>query len=212
MSKTKFSLKWKHILANPSLRIEFILTFLILITTVYCFSRYLVFNETRPGAVIEDPILKYFDPINLNPLIFFSIYSSLIVGLISFSFDPRLLMTAFQTYILMVFFRMLAMYLVPLDPPVGCIDLQDPVVFLLGTGKKIIKDLFFSGHTSTAFMLFLVSKNRYLKFCFLFATIIVGISVILQKAHYTIDVFVGLIFAYASYQIVKNLHRKYKLD
>ncbi len=101
------------------------------------------------------------------------------------------------------------MYLVPLDPPVDCIDLQDPVVFILGTGKKIVKDLFFSGHTSTAFMLFQVAKNKYLKIYFLLATIIVGISVILQKAHYTIDVFVGLIFSYASYQIIKTLQRKF---
>ena len=112
----------------------------------------------------------------------------------------------------MVLFRMVAMYLVPLDPPVGCIDLQDPVVFIMGTGKKIVKDLFFSGHTSTAFMLFQIAKNKYLKSYFLTATIIVATCVILQKAHYTIDVYVGIIFSYTSYQIVKTLHKKfYKL-
>jgi len=140
------------------------------------------------------------------------IYSSLLIGLVAFSFDPSLLMTAFQTYVLMVLFRMLAMYLVPLDPPSGCIDLQDPVVFMMGTGKKIVKDLFFSGHTSTAFMLFQVAKNKFLKTYFLAATIIVGASVIIQKAHYTIDVFAGIIFSFASYIIIKKIHKKfYKL-
>lgn len=118
-------------------------------------------------------------------------------------------MIGFQTYTLMVLFRIVAMYLVPLDPPEGCIDLQDPVVFVLGTGQKVVKDLFFSGHTATAFMLFLVAKNKYLKSYFLAATFIVGISVILQKAHYTIDVYVGIIFSYASYQIIKSLHKKF---
>ncbi|MEO8209782.1 MAG: phosphatase PAP2-related protein [bacterium] len=212
MSESNFISRWRIMFSNPALRTEFIVTVVLLVVTVYSFSRYLIFNEARPGALLDDPLLKHFEAIDLNPLIFFTIYSSLLIGLVAFSFEPRQLMTAFQTYILMVLFRMLAMYLVPLDPPVGCIDLQDPVVFIMGTGKKIVKDLFFSGHTSTAFMLFQVAKNKFLKTYFLLATITVGISVILQKAHYTIDVYVGIIFSYASYQIVKMLHKKfYKL-
>lgn len=105
--------------------------------------------------------------------------------------------------------RMLAMFLVPLEPPEGCIDLQDPVVFIMGTGQKIVKDLFFSGHTATAFMLYQAAENKWLKIYFLFATITVGVSVILQKAHYTIDVFVGLIFSFASFQLIKLFHKKY---
>lgn len=100
---------------------------------------------------------------------------------------------------------MITMYLVPLDPPAGCIDLEDPVVFGLGTGQKVVKDLFFSGHTATAFMLFQVARNKYLKIYFLLATIIVGVCVILQKAHYTIDVFVGIIFSYTSYNLILSL-------
>lgn len=181
---------------------------ILLISTIYVFSRYLLFNEARPGAILDDPLLRQFEARDLNTLIFFAIYSSLIIGLVSFSFDPSQLMFAFQTYTLLVLFRMLAMYLVPLEPPVGSIDLQDPVVFILGTGMMIVKDLFFSGHTSTAFMLFQVAKNKFLKTYFLIATIIVGTSVILQKAHYAIDVYAGLIFSYVSYQLIKAMHQK----
>lgn len=209
MAKKNFSSRWKDFFSHPFLKNEFIVTVVLLVITVYSFSRYLLFNEARPGAILEDPLLSHFNAIDLNPLIFFTIYSSLILGLIYFSFYPVLLMTAFQVYTLMVMFRMLAMYLVPLDPPADCIDLQDPVVFMMGTGQKVVKDLFFSGHTSTAFMLFQVAKNKYLKSYFLIATIVVGISVILQKAHYTIDVYVGIIFSYASYRIIKQLHNKY---
>jgi len=209
LSKLNFISRWKNFLSTPSTRLEFTVTVVFLIITVYLFSRYLLFNEARPGAILDDPLLKHFEAVNLNPLIFFTIYSSLLIGLISFSFNPEQLMLAFQTYILMVLFRMLAMYLVPLDPPIGCIDLQDPVVFMMGTGMKIVKDLFFSGHTATAFMLFQIAKNKFLKIYFLLATIIVGTSVILQKAHYTIDVYVGIIFSYTSYQLIKTLHRKF---
>ena len=209
MQKSNFISRWKNYLNTPATRVEFIVTVVLLIITVYTFSRYLLFNEARSGAILDDPLLNHFEAINLNPLIFFTIYSSLLIGLVSFSFNPGQLMFAFQTYTLMVLFRMLAMYLVPLDPPVGCIDLQDPIVFMIGTGMKIVKDLFFSGHTSTAFMLFQVAKNKFLKIYFLLATIVVGTSVILQKAHYVIDVYVGIIFSYTSYQLIKALHRKF---
>lgn len=209
MSKTNFISNWKKLFSSRSKTIEFLITVILLVLVVFSFSRYLIFNETRPGALIDDPVLKYFNAIDLNSLLFFTIYSSLLLGLVAFSFDPQQLITAFQTYTLLVLFRMLAMWLIPLDPPVGCIDLQDPVVFIMGTGKKIIKDLFFSGHTSTAFMLFQVAKNKFLKTYFLLATITVGISVILQKAHYTIDVYAGLIFSFTSYQIIKMLHKKF---
>ncbi|MBK8383672.1 MAG: hypothetical protein IPL16_17625 [Ignavibacteria bacterium] len=53
-------------------------------------------------------------------------------------------------------------------------------------------------------------ENKFLKGYFLITTITVGSCVILQKAHYTIDVFAGLIFSYTSYQLVKSFHRKFK--
>ena len=209
MSKSSFVFNWRKLFKDRSKRIEFLITVILLVTVVFSFSRYLKYNETRPGAVIDDPVLQYFNAVDLNSLLFFTIYSSLLLGLVAFSFDPQQLITAFQTYTLLVLFRMLAMWLIPLDPPVGCIDLQDPVVFIMGTGKKIVKDLFFSGHTSTAFMLFQVAKNKFLKTYFMLATITVGVSVILQKAHYTIDVYAGLIFSFTSYQIIKILHKKF---
>ena len=212
MTTKEYFKRWKTYLNNPVSRVEFTVTILLLVITVFSFSRYLLFNEARHGAVLDDPLLKLFNAIDLNPVLFFAIYSSLIIGLISFSFTPNRLLLAFQTYTLMVLFRMTAMYLVPLDPPPGCIDLDDPVVFILGTGQKIIKDLFFSGHTSTAFMLFQIARNKFLKGYFLIATITVGSCVILQKAHYTIDVFAGLVFSYTSYQLVKSFHRKFKSD
>ena len=53
-------------------------------------------------------------------------------------------------------------------------------------------------------MLFQIARNKYLKTYFSTATITVGVSVILQKAHYSIDVYAGLIYSFASYTIVKS--------
>ncbi len=42
------------------------------------------------------------------------------------------------------------------------IILNDPLVEFFGTGQTLTKDLFFSGHTATLLILFLVSEKKIL--------------------------------------------------
>lgn len=198
--------KWKEFFSDKSNLYKFIITLIVLPFTLYLFSRFLLFNEYRPGAVLDDPVFHRFSAVNLNIIIFTLIYGGLISGLISLLRYPKEFIIALQSYILLVLFRMLAMYLVPLEPPSGMIDLQDPLVFIIGTGQPIQKDLFFSGHTATMFLLFLTAKNKTLKWIFLTAAILVGLFVILQKVHYCIDVFVAPFFSFCAYLIIKKLN------
>ena len=105
----------------------------------------------------------------------------------------------------MVVVRIIAMYLLPLEPPQNMIMLNDPFVEFFGTGQTLTKDLFFSGHTATLFILFLVSEKKIIKTIFLVSTIIVAISVLLQHVHYTIDVFAAIFFTYACYKLIIKL-------
>jgi hypothetical protein len=87
------------------------------------------------------------------------------------------------------------------------IALRDPFVdFVVGDGSVLTRDLFFSGHTSTMFLLFLTATARPLRLLFIAGTMLVGACVLLQHVHYTIDVFAAPFFAYGSYRIVKNIH------
>jgi membrane-associated phospholipid phosphatase len=174
---------------------------------MYVLTRFLIFNETRTGTVIDDPVLRLFNAVNLNILIFASVYFILIYGLIYLSFYPRVMMFAFQTYIVMVLMRMLVMFATPLEPPPGTIDLIDPVVIFMGTGDALRNDLFFSGHTATAFIFFLWAKKGINKNIFLALTVLIGLSVIIQKAHYTVDVIAAPVFTFAAYSIVKYIHK-----
>lgn len=156
--------------------------------------------------MFTDPVLNLFNAVELNYLIFGIIYGAILYGLYRLSSYPEILLSAIQTYVLMVFFRMAVMYVVPLEQPAGVIDLKDPLVFIFGTGQKITKDLFFSGHTATLFILFLNAPLNKLKYLFLVCTIIVGTCVLIQKAHYTIDVLAAPAFAYCSYSIIKKIN------
>jgi membrane-associated phospholipid phosphatase len=104
---------------------------------------------------------------------------------------------------------MIAMYSLPFDPPSSMIPLKDPFVQLFGTGKLLTRDLFFSGHTATLFLLFLVVDKKPYKQLFLFLTVLVAVSVILQHVHYFIDVLAAPFFTFGCFIIVKSIREKF---
>lgn len=194
---------------------------LFVVATLHLFTRYLVYNETREGTVVlNDPLFSYFNAIELDTIAFALIYIPLITFIIYGSFRPRVLAFAMTTYGLLVWFRMFAMFVTPLEVPAGMIDLKDPIVFVLGTGQAIQRDLFFSGHTSTLTILTLIAfavhrisstkielkADKYVKYFFMFSLVIVASCVVLQKAHYTIDVFAAPFFAFGAYSVAKKMY------
>ncbi len=200
---------WKEKFRNKKFRYEFFVTLIFLIIALSLFTQFLIFNESRHGVTLDDPFLALFNPINTNWLTFGLIYISIFTAIISFLKTPHILMLAFQSYILLLIVRTIAMYSIPLDPPHAVIPLIDPFVKYLGTGIQLNKDLFFSGHTATLFLLYLVSENKILKTVFLICTITVGLSVLIQHNHYTVDVISAPFFAYGIYKIVLALRNRY---
>ena len=196
-------MNWKSFFSIKRNRNEFILTIILLAILMISFSQFLQFIEKRNGVVLPDPLLYTFSPIDLTWLIFSLIYLSIIVFLINIIKEPDKLLIALQAYGLMVIFRAIAMYLVPLEAPETILVLNDPFVQLFGKGEILTKDLFFSGHTGTLFLLFLLTEKKTLKFIFLISTFIVAAAVILQHVHYSIDVFIAPFVAYSSYRIIR---------
>lgn len=204
-------MSWKEFLKSKKSKIELGITLVLLVVVLASLANFLNFVEARQGVVLPDPILNLFNPIDLTWLIFVLIYISLFVAIATLSKNPKELLFAIQVYTLMVAVRILAMYLLPLQPPEKMIVLNDPLVEFFGTGQTLTKDLFFSGHTATLFLLFLVSQKKLIKTVFLISTIAVAIAVLLQHVHYTIDVFGALFFTYACYSILSNLKPRINL-
>jgi len=199
-------MNWKEFFKGR--RTEFIVTILLLAIILFIFPNFLAYVEGRQGVTLADPVLELFNPIDLTWLTFGLIYISLIVAIFSFATKPEILLLALQSYSLLVIFRMMVMYSAPLDAPEKLILLNDPFVQFFGSGEVLTKDLFFSGHTATLFLLFLVSDKKQLKIIFLISTILVGIAVLLQHVHYTIDVLAAPFFAYSSYKIAKIINER----
>lgn len=176
-----------------------------LAVVLVCLTRFLDAVERRAGTVITDPVLSWFTPVDVTWLTFLVIYAGLVGAIILLLRHPEHLLTALQTYGMVAIVRMAAMYLVPLDPPPGMIELKDPFVEFFGSGRTLTRDLFFSGHTSTLFMLALVIPYRRAKMAYLGCTLVVAVCVILQHVHYSIDIFAALFFSYGSYRIVQQV-------
>jgi membrane-associated phospholipid phosphatase len=195
-------MNWKEFLKEKRNRVELVITFFLLAIVLIFLTNFLNFVEARQGVVLPDPILDLFKPIDLTWLTFAIIYISLVAAIATLSKNPKRLMFAIQLYTLMVAVRIIAMFLLPLEPPATMIILNDPFVEFFGTGQTLTKDLFFSGHTATLFILFLVAPKKIIKTMFMISTILVAISVIMQHVHYSIDVFAAVFFTYACYKII----------
>jgi len=198
---------WRDNWLQKEFRLRFLATLASLFLVVYALSRFLDYIELRTGVILADPLLQAFTPVDVTWLTFLVIYLSVIMAILALILDPPRLMVALQAYILMVILRMVSMYLMPLDPPPLLIPLTDPFVESLSSGT-LTRDLFFSGHTATLFLLFLTAQIVALRRFFLVSTILVGIFVLIQHVHYTIDVLAAPFYSYAAYRLSIFADRK----
>ncbi len=200
---------WKSELKNKKFKLSFLLTLIIISIVLFLVTQYLAYNETREGYTLKDPILSLFKPIDVTWVTFIVMYSALPIGIISLLNQPKRLTLAMQTYIIMISMRVTSMFLLPLNPPQTILILQDPFIAFFSTGKTFTKDLFFSGHTATMFLIYLCVTNRIVKNILLVFTISIGVLVLVQHVHYTIDVFAAPFFTYVAYLGAKKINEKY---
>ena len=203
---------WKEYLKNTRSKYELIITAILLVVVLSGLTRFLNHVEARKGIVLPDPVLPLFAPVNLTWLIFGLIYFSLFFTIYMLFNKPERLMLTVQTYILVILVRIAAMFAAPFNPPAGMIRLDDPFVQFFGTGQLLTKDLFFSGHTATLFLLFLVVENKKVKLLLLVFTIVVAGAVLLQHIHYTIDVLAAPFFTYGCYAVIKLARKKFGFE
>jgi hypothetical protein len=202
--RNRWQARWKQ----HGFRLQLLLTVLALFLVLHALASFLTYVEVRPGAVLPDPLLALFQARDFTWVTFAVIYGGILLGLLNLASFPAHLVLAIQSYVVMVLFRIMAMYLVPLEPPPGMILLRDPLVEVFGTGIVLTKDLFFSGHTATMLILALTAPQPWLRKLFLVCTIAVAVLVLWQHVHYSIDVLIAPVFALLAYQIALLAHRK----
>jgi hypothetical protein len=199
------SLSWREALQERSFRFLAVGAVLSLVVVLSLYSSFLRYIDTRHGSVLDDPILRMMAPQDFSALTFLLIYGGLLGGIFSLVPSPRHLVTALITYASMVTIRMGAMYVLPLDPPEGLIVLRDPLVEVFGPGAVLTRDLFFSGHTATLFILFLTARTSLLRMMFIGAMITVAVLLLWQHVHYAVDVLAAPFFTLPAYLTARRI-------
>ncbi|MEI7703987.1 MAG: phosphatase PAP2-related protein [Deltaproteobacteria bacterium] len=196
---------WKQAWADRGFRLRLLVVPPVLVATLTALAALVKWVERRPGAVLPDPVLAMLPPRDATWPIFALIYSGILLAVFLLARTPVRLLLGVQAYVAMALLRIVVMWATPLDPPAGMIVLADPLVQVIGgAAEPLTRDLFFSGHTSTMFLLFLAVPGRAAKAFFLACTGGVAILVLLQHVHYTVDVLAAPVFAYAAWRVSRK--------
>jgi len=193
---------WPEAWAELGFRWRLVLTVPMLVATLAALAALVKWVERRPGAILPDPVLAWLAPRDVTWPIFTLIYVGILLAVFLLARSPVRLVIGVQAYVAMALLRIVVMWATPLDPPPGMIILEDPLVQVFGgASQALTRDLFFSGHTSTMFLLFLAVPGRSAKAYFLASTVAVASLVLVQHVHYAVDVLAAPAFAYAAWRI-----------
>jgi membrane-associated phospholipid phosphatase len=177
----------------------------ILIPLLSFFPYFFQTIERRHGIILNDPVLRVLTPHNVSVPLFIIIWALSLLSMVRAAQHPRMFLTFLWAFIPLSLFRMLTITLVPLDPPVGLVGLVDPLSNFFYGPKFVTHDLFFSGHTSTVFLLYLCLPGKADKKLALAVTLSVAVLLLVQHVHYTLDVLGGFLFGWISWWISARL-------
>lgn len=194
---------WRIFLNNKNNKYKLISGITIVSITLILFSLFLNIIEKRNGFDVNDWVLNIIPSYDCSIPIFSIIWLCAVLFTYNLLKRPHLFLLFIWSYIFLCLSRFITISLVKFNPPKNLIALIDPITNTFYGGKFITKDLFYSGHTATIFLMYLVIDTKWLKNFFLVATLCVGVMVLVQHVHYTIDVIAAPFFTYLAYRLGK---------
>jgi hypothetical protein len=196
---------WSQYIRNKLFRNKLAGGVLLLVLLIAFLPYYFAFIEARKGIVLNDLVLNFIKSANVSIPTFIIIWSLSLWYLFKSYKDPALMLLILWGFNILSISRIISIYLVPLEPPNNLIELIDPITNSFYGAKFITKDLFFSGHTATLVCLALCLKTKRDQIIVFTGAIIVGILVLVQHVHYTIDVIAAFVFPFFLVPIAKRI-------
>jgi hypothetical protein len=198
---------WKTAFADRSFTLSFLGALAVFSIFPFKADDYFQWIQMRDGIQWNDPILNALPALNVSYPIFGIIYLSVIYLLYRLLQDPQRFVWFAWAFNVETFFRFICIYLVALDPPVGLVDLHDPLaeIFIYGENMAITKDLFFSGHTATmVFVCYFLPTTRERRIAIGLSLLLVSLLLV-QHVHYSLDIAAAPLFTLAAIWIVKRI-------
>ena len=178
--------------------------FILAVTMASFFPVFFQSIEKRNGVVLNDWLLNILPAHDVSLPMMFVVWAITALLIFRCIQSPDISVTFLWTYILLSLVRMGTISLVALDAPVNLIGLADPLSNAFYGAKFVTKDLFFSGHTSAMFLIFLCLQNKLDKKLALAGSVIVGFLLLVQHVHYTMDVLTAPVFTWLVYRLTQR--------
>lgn len=192
------------------MRKAFLITFLAALPVVSVLPSFFSWIEKRPGVLPPEPLLHHLPSADLSVPLFIVVYATIAYTLVRLFRRPERLLRAMQAYVVLLVLRMAAMLTWTLEPPPDAVDLYDPVTqFFYPGGTPFRKDLFFSGHTATLVLMALALPAGRDRSLVALAAAVVGLAVLVQRAHWTVDVLAAPVFAWLAWRCGVFLQRRF---
>ena len=201
------TISWSEAWQLKSFRNKTFVALALIAIILLLLPSFFAFIEKREGMVLQDFVLERLPATDVSIPTFIIIWSVVLLVFYRIYQNPSIFLVVAYGFILMCIARVLTISLLPLNPPPGLITLKDPIANIAYGGKGIFitKDLFYSGHTGNMFLFFLCLQAKWDKIIALAASFMVGILVLIQHIHYSVDVIAAFIFTYFLYLGAKKV-------
>lgn len=197
---------WQNALRENAVKKHLMFSFTAFIVSFEVQFYFLNEFQYRQGVLLHDQVLNFFTPRDFSLLIFLLVYGAMLTTILIVLQYPKKFVAALYGYALLTIMRTISIYFVPLEPPVGMIFLNDPIArFLMFKEHAVTKDLFFSGHIASLFFFLFVLENKHHRQILFVITLLIGVLLIIQRVHYSTDIFAAPFFAYACYRVAQKL-------
>lgn len=196
---------WQFAWDYPAFRVKFLIGVMVMCLISFYLQDFFLYIQTRSGIEMHDVVLSEIPAHDVSLYIFLVLYSFtgfLIWRVIE---NSSICITALWGYIFLCLARMITISLIPLEAPKDLIHLSDPFSILFYGSNLITKDLFFSGHTATLFLVGLCMEHKREKYIVFGATVILGVLLLIQHVHYTADVLAAPVFSYLCWYMGKTI-------
>ncbi len=181
----------------------------LLIAIVISLPLFFSYVERRSGSIIDDLLLRHLPANDISVILFSVLWAVILLGLYRSFQYPGIFISLLVSFCFLTLIRTASIYLIPLEPPFLLIPLKDPLSnFFYGQPVFITKDLFFSGHTATMFLMFLCLNKKHDKLIAFLASIITAVLLLVQHVHYTVDVLAAPLFSWLAYKLALSFLKK----
>jgi hypothetical protein len=200
-------LPWRFAWDYPAFRLKLITGIILMTLIVFYLQDFFVFVQGRSGIPVKDRLLDILPAADVSVYIFLILYPASGLFFWRVRKNSTLCITALWGYIFLCLIRMLTISLIPLEAPKQLVHMTDPFSIIFYGSNMITKDLFFSGHTATLFLVGLCLENKTEKMIIFCATALLGLLLLIQHVHYTADVLAAPFFSYLFWYLGKTIAR-----